>query len=72
MENKEDILDKTISSTLDSIIGVASSPHLINFIKEECYCFSPEARVQLPIKIAGFLLEELVKDIENRKNDAKG
>ena len=67
MENKEDILDKTISSTLESIIGVASSPHLINFIKEECGCFSPEARAQLPIKIAGFLLEELVKDIENRQ-----
>ena len=72
MKNKEEILDKTISSTLESIIGVASSPHLIEFIKEECQCFSPEVKVQLPIKIAGFLLEELVKDIENRKNDAKG
>jgi hypothetical protein len=67
MENKEEILDKTISATLESIINVASSPHLINFIKEECDCFSPEIRAQLPIKIAGFLLEELVKDIENRQ-----
>ena len=67
MKNKEEILDNTISATLDSIIKVASSPHLINFIKEECDCFSPEIRVQLPIKIAGFLLEELVKDIENRQ-----
>ena len=34
MKNKEEILDNTISATLDSIIKVASSPHLINFIKD--------------------------------------